>query len=136
VVGAARASVVALGLAGGATASGDDSRGVDPNQGDSLVEVIVPSKAAAIELQNDAEDFGIEFNDHYLGKNANGTFTVTVFGSEGELHALADAGYELGATIEGPENLGGRARRHDERAPGRQPGRGRRPRRSARHRRR
>ncbi len=96
-------SIVALGLAGSATASGEDSRGIDPNQGDSLVEVIVPSKAAAIDLQNDAESLGIEFNDHYLGKNANGTFTVTVFGSEGELHALADAGYELGATIEGPE---------------------------------
>ena len=96
-------SIVALGLAGGATASGDDARGVDPNQGDSLVEVIVPSKAAAIDLQDEAESFGIEFNDHYLGKNANGTYTVTVFGSEGELHALAEAGYELGATIEGPE---------------------------------
>jgi hypothetical protein len=96
-------SIVALGLAGGATASGDDSRGIDPNQGDSLVEVIVPSKAAAIDLQYEAESFGIEFNDHYLGRNANGTYTVTVFGSEGELRALAEAGYELGATIEGPE---------------------------------
>ena len=96
-------SVVALAVAGGATASDDESRGIDPNQGDSLVQVIVPNKAAAYELQNQAEDFGIEFNDHYLGKNANGTYTVTVFGSEGELAALAGAGYELGETIEGPE---------------------------------
>ena len=44
-----------------------------------------PSKAAALELQEGAEDFGIEFNDHYLGKNADGTVTVTVFGSEDEL---------------------------------------------------
>ena len=96
-------SVVALAVAGGATASDDESRGIDPNQGDSLVQVIVPNKAAAYELQRQAEDFGIEFNDHYLGKNANGTYTVTVFGSEGELAALAGAGYELGETIEGPE---------------------------------
>jgi len=94
-------SVIALAITGGAAANGEE-RGIDPNQGESLVQVIVPSKAAAIALQNSAEDFGIEFNDHYLGKNANGTFTVTVFGSEGELRALAEAGYELGTTIEGP----------------------------------
>jgi hypothetical protein len=93
--------IVALAVAGVAAANGED-RGIDPNQGDSLVEVIVPNKAAALDLQRRAEDFGIEFNDHYLGKNANGTFTVTVFGSEGELAALAEAGYELGSTIEGP----------------------------------
>ena len=28
--------------------------------------------------------------------------TVTVFGNEDELDALADAGYDIGATIEGP----------------------------------
>ncbi|HXV95047.1 MAG TPA: hypothetical protein VD695_00720, partial [Gaiellaceae bacterium] len=94
-------SVLALALAGGATATTEE-RGIDPNQGDSLVEVIVPSKAAALELQRRAEDFGVEFNDHYLGKNANGTFTVTVFATEGELRGLAEAGYELGTTIEGP----------------------------------
>lgn len=94
-------AVLALAVAGGAAASED--RGIDPNQGDSLVEVIVPSKAAAIELQKEAEQYGIEFNDHYLGKNANGTYTVTVFGSENELRGLAEAGYELGETIEGPD---------------------------------
>ena len=97
-------SIVALAVAGGATASGDESRGIDPNQGDSLVQVIVPNKAAAYELQRQAEDFGIDFNDHYLGKNADGSYTVTVFGSEGELQGLAAAGYELGKTIEGPDS--------------------------------
>ena len=47
-------TVVALAVAGGATASGDESRGIDPNQGDSLVQVIVPNKAAAYELQRQA----------------------------------------------------------------------------------
>jgi Zinc carboxypeptidase len=94
-------SLAALWVAGAATATGEE-RGIDPNQGDSLVQVIVPNKAAALELQRTADDFGIEFNDHYLGRNATGTFTVTVFGTEGELAALAEAGYELGTTIEGP----------------------------------
>jgi Zinc carboxypeptidase/Chitobiase/beta-hexosaminidase C-terminal domain len=96
-------SVIALAVTGGAAANEDqEGRGIDPNQGDSLVQVIVPSKAAAMQLQFDAEDYGVEFNDHYLGKNADGTFTVTVFGSEEEFQALAAAGYELGTTIEGP----------------------------------
>jgi hypothetical protein len=38
--------VVSLAVAGVAAANGED-RGIDPNQGDSLVEVIVPNKAAA-----------------------------------------------------------------------------------------
>ena len=95
-------SVIALAITGGAAAN--EERGVDPNQGDSLVQVIVPSKAAAIALQLAADDFGIEFNDHYLGKNGDGGYTVTVFGTEGELQALAAAGYELGKTIEGPDS--------------------------------
>jgi Zinc carboxypeptidase/Chitobiase/beta-hexosaminidase C-terminal domain len=96
-------SIIALATTGGAAANEDhEGRGIDPNQGDSLVQVFVPTKAAAIELQLKAEDFGIEFNDHYLGENRDGTYTVTVFGSEGELQALAAAGYELGTTIEGP----------------------------------
>jgi hypothetical protein len=94
-------SIVALGVAGGATAS--DDRGIDPNQGLSLVEVDLPNKAAAIRLQLDAETYGIEFNDHYLRNNRNGTVTVTVFGTEEDFAALDAAGYELGATIEGPD---------------------------------
>ena len=64
---------------------------------------MLPGKAAAIRLQLNAESYGVDFNDHYLRKNANGTVTATVFGTEDELAALQDAGYELGATIEGPD---------------------------------
>jgi hypothetical protein len=94
--------LLALIVTGGAIADGEGGRGIDPNQGDSLVEVVLPNKAAAIRLQLGAEEYGIEFNEHYLRKNANGTVTVTVFGTEDELDALAAAGYELGTTIEGP----------------------------------
>src|SRR6186997_2893537 len=98
----AAVSLVALAFAGGATAS-DEGRGIDPNQGRSLVELTLPNKAEAMKLQLDADKYGIEFNEHYLRKNANGTVTVTVFGFEDELAALQDAGYELGVTIEGPD---------------------------------
>jgi Zinc carboxypeptidase/Chitobiase/beta-hexosaminidase C-terminal domain len=91
-------------LAGaGATTSYADERGIDPNQGDSLVEVNLPNKGAALRLQLEAEKYGIEFNEHYLRKNASGTVTVTVFGTEDELRALDRAGFELGPTIEGPD---------------------------------
>ena len=95
-------SVVALGVTGAATANGDGD--VILNEGDSLVQVIVPNKAAAYDLQRRAEDFGVEFNDHYLGRNDDGSYTVTVFASEGELQALAEAGYQIGQTLEGPDS--------------------------------
>ena len=98
----AAVSVVALAVTGGATASGDDERGIDPNQGRNLVEVHLPDKAAAIELQLSAEKYGIDFNDHYLRHDGNGAVTVTVFGTPDELDALAAGGYEIGTTIEGP----------------------------------
>ena len=41
-------------------------RGIDPNQGGSLVEVKLPDKAAAIQLQLNAEQYGVDFNEHYL----------------------------------------------------------------------
>jgi hypothetical protein len=44
----------------------------------------------------------VDFNDHYLRHNQDGSATVTVFGTEAELAALDAAGYELGTTIEGP----------------------------------
>jgi hypothetical protein len=44
----------------------------------------------------------VDFNDHYLRHNQDGSVTVTVFGTEAELAALDAAGYELGTTIEGP----------------------------------
>ena len=95
------AMLVALATAGSAAAQ-ENGRGIDPNQGRSLVEVNLPDKAAAIELQLTADDYGIDFNDHYLRTNANGSVTVTVFGNEDELAALDAAGYDLGTTIEGP----------------------------------
>ena len=92
-------AALALAITGSATAD-DESRGIDPNQGRSLVEVVLPSKADAIELQLNAEQYGIEFNDHYLGTNANDTVTVQVFADDDGLAALETAGYELGQTIE------------------------------------
>jgi hypothetical protein len=80
----------------------DEGRGIDPNQGESLVEISLSSKGAAMRLQLEADQYGVDFNDHYLRRNADGTVTVTVFANEQELDALADAGYEIGATIEGP----------------------------------
>jgi zinc carboxypeptidase/chitobiase/beta-hexosaminidase-like protein len=95
------AALVALAIAGSAAAQ-ENERGIDPNQGRSLVEVNLPDKAAAIELQLEADDYGIDFNDHYLRTNADGSVTVTVFGNADELAALEAAGFELGTTIEGP----------------------------------
>jgi hypothetical protein len=54
-----------LAVAGGAAAAGEE-RGIDPNQGENLVEVDLPSKAAAVRLQFEAESYGVDFNDHYL----------------------------------------------------------------------
>src|SRR5687767_3462808 len=99
---AAVAASCALVGTGVASASQDVGRGIDPNQGDSLVEVTLSSKGAAMRLQLEAEQYGVEFNDHYLRRNGDGTVTVTVFATEDELDALADAGYDIGATIEGP----------------------------------
>jgi hypothetical protein len=94
------ASLCALVVTGAAAA---DERGIDPNQGESLVEVNVPSRAAAERLQLEAESYGVDFNDHYLRLNEDGSATVTVFGTGVELAALDIAGYDLGATIEGPD---------------------------------
>ena len=94
-------SLCALALTGAAAAQ-DDARGIDPNQGESLVEVTLQSKAAAERLQQKAESYGVAFNEHYLRHNPSGTVTVTVFGTDDELAALEAAGYEVGETIEGP----------------------------------
>jgi hypothetical protein len=95
-------SLCALAFAGTVGAQGEDARGIDPNQGESLVEVNLPSKDAAIRLQLDADSYGIDFNDHYLRHNQDGSVTVTVFGTDYQLAALDLAGFDLGATIEGP----------------------------------
>ncbi len=112
-------TLCALGLTVGATtASSDPGRGIDPNQGESLVEIDLASKAAATRLQLESESYGIDFNEHYLRHNDNGTVTVTVFGNEDELSALQAAGYDLGVTIEGPRTWEDRIadRRQDVRA--------------------
>ena len=96
------ATTLALVITGSATAD-DEQRGIDPNQGRSLVEVNLPDKAAAIQLQLKADEYGVDFNEHYLRQNSNGSVTVTVFGTEEELAVLHGAGYALGRTIEGPD---------------------------------
>jgi Zinc carboxypeptidase/Chitobiase/beta-hexosaminidase C-terminal domain len=95
------ASLCALALTSSAAAQ--EARGIDPNQGESLVEVNLPSKAAAERLQLNADSYGVDFNEHYLRDNADGSVTVTVFGSDFELAALDVGGYDLGRTIEGPD---------------------------------
>ncbi len=100
--GAVVVALLALVVAGTAAAADEETRGIDPNQGRSLVEVHLDSKADAIALQLKADEYGIDFNDHYLRHGANGGVTVTVFGGAEELDALEAAGYELGTTIEGP----------------------------------
>jgi hypothetical protein len=102
------AALVALATAGSAFAQ-DPGRGIDPNQGESLVEVHLDSKAEAIGLQLKADDYGIDFNDHYLRHDGNGGVTVTVFGTTEELDALEAAGYNVGRTIEGPATWRDRA---------------------------
>lgn len=87
---------------GGATATvAADERGVDPHQGENLVEVQLPSKAAAVRLQLEAETYGVDFNEHYLRQRPDGSVTVTVFGTDDEIAALDAAGFEVGTTIEG-----------------------------------
>jgi hypothetical protein len=95
------AAVLALAVTGSAAAEGD-GRGIDPNQGRSLVEVHLDSKADAIALQLAADEHGIDFNDHYIRRDGNGGVTATVFGNEAELQALEAAGYSVGRVIEGP----------------------------------
>jgi hypothetical protein len=89
-------------LAVTAPAAAQVGRGIDPHQGLSLVEVNLPSKVAAMRLQVRAHRYKVEFNDHYLRRNGDGTVTATVFGTERGFARLARAGYDLGPTIEGP----------------------------------
>src|SRR3712207_401717 len=104
--GVARRAIVAgllWALAAAGVASADEAeRGIDPNQGRSLVEVDLPSKGAAMRLQLEAESLDIEFNDHYLRRNGDGSVTVNVFGTSKAINDLEDAGYDVGAVIEGP----------------------------------
>ena len=103
------AVALTLALAGTATGAEGEARGIDPNQGLSLVEVHLDSKADAIALQLKADEYGIDFNEHYLRHEGNGGVVVTVFGSAEELDALEAAGYNVGRTIEGPATWRDRA---------------------------
>ena len=84
---------VALALTGSAAAD-DEQRGIDPNQGRSLVEIDLPSKAAAIQLQLQDDQFGADFNEHYLRQNDDGTVSQ----ADGDLSALT---FGLTATLIG-----------------------------------
>jgi Zinc carboxypeptidase/Chitobiase/beta-hexosaminidase C-terminal domain len=106
-------SVVALAGAGGASATRADEREIDPNQGQSLVEVNLPNKAAAMRLQVEADTYGVEFNDEYLRRNRDGSVTVTVLGDQQGLDRLDAAGYELARTISGPNTLERRAEQRE-----------------------
>jgi hypothetical protein len=68
----------------------------------SLVEVNLPSKVAAMRLQLRAHRYNVEFNDHYLRRNRNGSVTATVFGTKRGIARLRRAGYDVGVTIESP----------------------------------
>src|SRR6187200_938280 len=95
-------SVVALAWAGGASTTRADTRGIDPDQAQSLVEVNLPNKAAAMRLQVEADTYGVEFNDEYLRHNRDGSVTVTVMGNARGLDRLGAAGYEIAHTISSP----------------------------------
>ena len=69
----AGATVLALAMTASPALAQDEERGIDPNQGETLVEVNLANKAAAIRLQLEAETYGVEFNDHYLRKNRDGS---------------------------------------------------------------
>ena len=49
-----------------ASPAAPEERGIDPHLGESLVEVQLPSKAAAVRLQLEAGTYGVDFNEHYL----------------------------------------------------------------------
>ncbi len=99
------ASVVALAWSGSASLTLADDRGIDPDQAQSLVEVNLANKAAAMRLQVEADSYGVEFNDEYLRHNRDGSVTVTVLGDERGLDRLGAAGYEIGHTISSPAIL-------------------------------
>src|SRR5215218_8993297 len=97
------ACVCALAWAGGAANGRADERGVDPNQGESLVEVHLPNKGAAMRLQVEAGKYGVDFNEEYIRQGPDGSVAVTVFGNDDEIADLDAAGFEIGRTIEGPD---------------------------------
>ena len=105
----AGATMFALAWTGAATSSAQE-RGIDPHQGESLVEVVLPNKAAAVRLQLEADTYGVDFNEHYLRRSSDGSVTATVFGTDDEIAALDAAGFEVGVTIEGKSSWRSRVR--------------------------
>ena len=89
-------------VAATAGAAADVGRGIDPNQGLSLVEVDLKSKAAAMRLQLKAERYGVEFNEHYLRRNSGRDGHGDGVRDQARLRQAQRAGYDLGPTIEGP----------------------------------
>ena len=65
----------------------------------------LPSKAAAIRLQLEAETYGIEFNEHYLRSNGDGSVTVSVFGTEEQLDGARGRRLRGRRHDRGPEHL-------------------------------
>ena len=119
-------TLFALGVTGGATAGEDAVRGIDPNQGESLVEVTLSSKGAAMRLQLEADKYGVEFNDHYLRHNGDGTVTVTRLRQQERVQGARQGGLRRRRHDRGSRDLA----RADRRPPGR--GAGREPRRERR----
>ena len=83
--------IVALALTGGAAAITDEN-GVEQ---ESLVEVNLPSRAALDALVATGMDVA-----EYVRHNDDGTITTQVMVTDDELAALAEAGYDIGATIQ------------------------------------
>ena len=98
-------SVVAFVFASGVSTAQGGNRGIDSDQAQSLVEVNLANKAAAMRLQVEADSYGVEFNDEYLRHNRDGSVTVTVLGDARGLDRLGAAGYEIGHTISSPAIL-------------------------------
>ena len=84
----------------GVASAEEAERGIDPNQGRSLVEVSLPSKGAAMRLQLQADSLDVEFNEHYLRRNGDGSVTVTVSGTAEGDNELEDAGYDLLGSVD------------------------------------
>ena len=99
---AVAAGLLSVLVTAGVASAEEAERGIDPNQGRSLVEVSLPSKGAAMRLQLQADSLDVEFNEHYLRRNGDGSVTVTVFGTARAINELEDAGYDVGSVIEGP----------------------------------
>ena len=99
------AAVVALATAGSAVAQENETRdrpepGRQPRRG-------APGRARPrrYELQLKAEDYGIDFNDHYLRHERERHVTVTVFGSDGRARTRSTRPATSSADDRGPRHV-------------------------------